>query len=87
MMASSSSSISTCSSVALRAAGLPHDAVGAAVVAAVLDLHAQARASECIDHVAVAAGGNAIGLHAQHLADTLGDIDLRWLGDHAIREL
>ena len=72
---------------ALGAARLPHNAIGAAMVAAVLDLHAQARATERIDHLAIAAGGNAIGLNAQHLADTFGDIDLGRLGDHAIRKL
>ena len=72
---------------ALGAACLPHNAIGAAMVAAVLNLHAQARATEHIDHLAIAAGGNVIGLNAQHLADTFGDIDLGRLGDHAIRKL
>ena len=71
----------------LGAAGLPHDAVGAAVVAAILNLHAQARATERVDHLAVATGGNAIGLDAQYLADAIGDIDLGRLGDHAVRKL
>ena len=57
------------------------------MVAAVLNLHTQARATERIDYLAIAAGGNAIGLNAQHLADTFGDIDLGRLGDHAIRKL
>ncbi len=39
----------------LGAAGLPHDAIGTAVVAAILDLHAQPRTTERIDHVAIAA--------------------------------
>ena len=38
------------------------------MVAAILNLHAQARATERIDHLAIAAGGNAIGLNAQQLA-------------------
>ena len=71
----------------LGAAGLPHDAIGATVVAAILDLHAQPRTTERIDHVTIAAGGNAIGLNAQHIADTFSDIDLRRLGNHAIRKL
>ena len=45
----------------LGAAGLPHNAISAAVVAAILDLHAQPRTTERIDHVAIAAGGHAIG--------------------------
>lgn len=57
------------------------------MVAAVLDLHAQTRATECIDHLAVAAGGNIIGLNAQHLADAFGNINLGRLGDHAVRKL
>ena len=57
------------------------------MVAAVLNLHAQARATERIDHLAIAAGGNAIGFDTQHLADALGDVNLGRLGDHAIGEL
>ena len=72
---------------ALGAAGLPHNAIGATMVAAVLDLHAQTRATERVDNLAVAAGGNVIGLNAQHLTDAFGDIDLGRLGDHAVREL
>ena len=72
---------------ALGAACLPHNAIGAAMVAAVLNLHAQARATERIDHLAIAAGGNAIGFDTQHLADALGDVNLGRLGDHAIGEL
>ena len=72
---------------ALGAACLPHNAIGAAMVAAVLDLHAQPRTTERIDHLAIAAGGNVIGLNAQHLADAFGDIDLGRLGDHAVRKL
>ena len=45
---------------ALGAACLPHNAIGAAMVAAVLNLHAQARATERIDNLAITAGGNAI---------------------------
>ena len=71
----------------LGAARLPHNAIGAAMVAAILNLHAQARATERIDHLAIAAGGNAIGLNAQHLADALGDVNLGRFGDHAIRKL
>ena len=55
------------------------------MVAAVLNLHTQAGATGRIDYLAIAAGGNAIGLNAQHLADTFGDIDLGRLGDRAIK--
>ena len=72
---------------ALRAAGLPHNAISATMVAAVLDLHAQTRATECVDNLAVAASGNVIGLNAQHLADAFGNINLGRLGDHAVRKL
>ena len=72
---------------ALGAACLPHNAIGAAMVAAVLNLHAQARATERIDHVAIATGGHAIGFNTQHLANALGDVNLGRLGDHAIGEL
>ena len=71
----------------LGAAGLPHDAIGTAMVAAILDLHAQPRTTERIDHVAIAAGGHAIGFDAQHLADALGDVNLGRFGDHAIGKL
>ena len=49
---------------ALGAARLPHDAVGAAVIAAVLDLYAQAGAPKRIDHIAIAASGDAVGFNA-----------------------
>ena len=55
--------------------------------AAVQDLPAQTRATECVDNLAVAAGGNVIGLNAQHLTDAFGDIDLGRLGDQALGEL
>ena len=71
----------------LGTAGLPHDAIGATVVAAILDLHTQTRATQSVDHIAVAAGGHTIGFDTQHIADTFGDIDLRRLGNHAIRKL
>ena len=71
----------------LGSAGLPHDAIGTAMVAAILDLHAQPRTTERIDHVAIAAGGHAIGFDAQHLADALGDVNLGRFGDHAIGKL
>ena len=57
------------------------------MVAAILDLHPQTRATECVDNLAVAAGGNVIGLNAQHLADAFGNINLGRLGDHAVRKL
>ena len=72
---------------ALGTARLPHDAIRAAVIAAVLDLHAQTRASQSIDHIAVAAGGHTIGFDTQHLANTIGDVDFRRLGNHALRKL
>ena len=57
------------------------------MVAAVLNLHAQTRVTERIDNLTVTAGGNVIGLNAQHLTDAFGDIDLGRLGDHAVRKL
>ena len=57
------------------------------MIAAVLDLHAQTRAPQSIDHIAVAASGHTIGFDTQHLADTLGDVDFRRLGNDAVRKL
>ena len=71
----------------LGATRLPHNAIGATMIAAVLDLHAQTRAPQGIDHIAVAEGGHTIGFHTQHLADTIGDVDFRWLGNDAVRKL
>ena len=72
---------------ALGAACLPHNTIRAAVIAAVLDLHAQTRAPQSIDHIAVAAGSHTIGFDTQYLADTLGDVDFRRLGNHTVRKL
>ena len=71
---------------ALGTTRLPYDAVGAPVVAAVLDLDPQPAAPEEALRVE-AAGGRPIGNPRKQLADAVGHIDFRRFGDDARREV
>ena len=72
----------------LGPARLPHDAVGAAVVAPVLDLDPQTGTAQQVRKVvALARGARAPRRQARRTRRGAGHVDLGGLGDHARREL
>lgn len=71
----------------LRPARLPHDAVRAAVVAAVLDLDTQARAAEQVGEVVPLVEVDRARGQARRVGGGAGDVDLGGLGNDPRRQV